>query len=211
MGAIDKQGDITMLGYDMLQFPLSVHNARILCEAIQREKDHPGCIQDIVPLLAIQEIQSFVSKEGSWKEKAKSKNDGDLFALSSLLSELSRTNHTQEQLKEYGKYGVSREDLTEYSKLHPDSRPPLALAIDLSVMGIKMPQLRKIIFMIDRLKAKLLHLDIVDETIFEESNKIQKENKSKQDNLDIIKICLATGALNHVYSYNPKEKRFIRQ
>ena len=123
-----------MLGYDMLQFPLSVHNARILCEAIQREKDYPGCIQYIVPLIAIQEIQSFVSKEGSWKEKAKSKNDGDLFALASLLNELTRTDHTQEQLKEYARYGVSREDLSEYGKLHPDSRPPFALALDLSAM-----------------------------------------------------------------------------
>lgn len=65
----------------MLQFPLSAHNARILCEAIRREQDFPGCIADIIPLIAMQEVRSFVAKEGSWKEKTKGKNEGDLFAL----------------------------------------------------------------------------------------------------------------------------------
>ena len=85
------------------------------------------------------------------------------------MNELMRTNHTQEQLKEFTKYGISREALNNYGKLNPESRPPLALEIDLSPMGIKMPQLRKVIFMIDRLKKRLLHLNVVDETIFQEN------------------------------------------
>lgn len=207
MGALDKQGNITTLGSDMLQFPLSVHNARILCEAIRREKSSPGCISNIIPLIAIQEVRSFVAKEGFWKEKTKGKNEGDLFALGWLLDELVRTNHTQEQLKEFTKYGISREALNNYGKLNPESRPPLALEIDLSPMGIKMPQLRKVIFMIDRLKKRLLHLNVVDETIFQENE--WKIRSSKQ--IATEKICLATGSLNHFYTYNKKEKRFIRQ
>jgi hypothetical protein len=60
---------------DILKFPLSVYNSRILLESIAR-----NCSKEMIYIVAIMEKKGFLSKNEKWKNiKLENKTKSDLF------------------------------------------------------------------------------------------------------------------------------------
>ena len=98
----------------------------MLLESLSRD-----CLLEMLPIIAILEKKSFLHKDGKWQEmKMDSKEHGDLFALSSLLSFLLRSDHTDGELSRLVSLGVSAEEIDLYKQ--NEIRTPLGLSVDLS-------------------------------------------------------------------------------
>ena len=180
----------------------------MLLESISRD-----CLLEMLPIIAILEKKSFLHKDGKWQEmKMEGREHGDLFALSSLLTFLLRSDHTDGELTRLVSLGVSSEEIAMYKK--NEIRTPLGLSVDLSPLGVKNQQLHAIAYLIDDLKRRLPSIDSrASDLLFQSSNTLKRnageseKKKEKQKQIHAQKVCITTGFLSHIFRQKHDQKK----
>ncbi len=185
--ALTEDHELTVMGHDLLRFPLDVYHSRMLHESIVR-----GCSWDIALIVAILEKKWFLSKEEGWKElKITENQESDLFAQAELFKFLTATSLTKKQEWVLVRNGIMIEELCDFADRRWTKK--LYEVVNLEPLGIKMQKVQEI----DECHTGLLRRF---ETLgIEPTTSTNVRNK---------KIALATGSLHDVYTYKPELQWF---
>ncbi len=186
--AIHTNGKITQLWIDILKFPVSVDNAIILIESIQK-----WCSEIIIPMVAMLEKKWFVSKNWDWKNiKMGGKTQWDLFSYLDLFQFITSTHISNGKRNLLKDFWVDENKLKLFQEL--DGKKMLFEVVNLDIIWIKTKKVQEIYNMIQLLKEKF-------EKVW---YKIWKNT-----NIDDIKSCLVSWNLHNIFVYNEKNWGFF--
>lgn len=79
LGAMDKEGQVTEVGEEMLKYPVAVELARMIVQASKL-----GVVDDVVTIAACLEVNGIAHREGSWRHLTQEK-ESDLLAQLDLF------------------------------------------------------------------------------------------------------------------------------
>ncbi|MBP9779722.1 ATP-dependent RNA helicase [Candidatus Gracilibacteria bacterium] len=187
IGALTNRNELTVLGHELLKFPIEIYHARMLYESIDR-----GCSKDITTYVAILEKKGFLSKEDKWKELlTKAEYASDLEGYSELLDIVTATELSKENIQKLLEMGVKSDDLADF--MDRKGGVKLYEVVDLSMIGIKNKKVKEIDDCRVDLEEKLVGMGI---------------ELTKSTDPRATKIALASGYSNLHFIYNEKEKKF---
>lgn len=187
IGAIDQSRNITPLGRDLLKLPLDVYYARMLREAIKRK-----CTEDIMYATAILDKKWFVSKEGKWKEiKMLGGNESDLFGYVELFKLVTATTLSKGKIDLLFWLGADEDEMRDFVDRGGEYK--LYELVNLAPLGIKNKKVWEIDDLVNQLRDRL------------QSSGIEI---TASDNVNDKKICLASGSLHNVFTYDFVSKKF---
>lgn len=137
--ALTSNNQLTVLGHELLKFPVDVYHARMLYESIERQ-----CTGNMVNVVSILEKKWFVSsKDLQWKELlSQKKYNSDLRAYSELLELCIWTTINSKKLKILTNLGINPDELKDF--LERDGNMKLYEVVDLSPIGIKNKKIKEI-------------------------------------------------------------------
>ena len=188
--AIDANG-ITELGERLLQFPLSVFNARILVEAIDR-----WVSKDVIEMVAILENKWFLNQDGIWKDLYdKSKWKSDLFFMLKLFRDLSSSNLNESTLNFlWSKGGFSFSKIEHYKNLRWEQKFYEVMESD----------------DLENFWVNKRSLERINDTLLNLKQRFSDNELSLTDswNNDDILISLLSGNLDNIFNYDPESKTF---
>jgi HrpA-like RNA helicase len=187
IGAINREGVITPLGMDLLQFPVDIYHARMLRESIEKK-----CTEDIIFAVAILEKKWFLSKQDTWKKiKLPKVAEGDLFTYIGLLKIATARTLTKKQNDNLLALWISREELDIFEKAK--GKHKLYEVVDLSPVDIK--------------NKNIAEIDTLIEILYDRLKKLNIPITSSENN-DDKKTCIAAGSLHTIFQFDSKEKKF---
>ena len=138
IGALTNSNKLTVLGYELLKFPIDAYHARMLYESIER-----WCIGNMIPIVAILEKKWFVSKDGSWQDLLSQKQySSDLDAYAELLDIVTGSKLTKEVKKKLISLKVDADQLEDFYKQSGEKK--LYEVVDLTPIGIKNKKLKEV-------------------------------------------------------------------
>lgn len=187
--ALTIDNKLTVLGHELLKFPVEVYHARMLYESIER-----GCIGNTIDTVAILEKKWFVSsKEDAWQELLSQKQyNSDLDAYIELFNLFTATQLTRKQEKRLIALNINPEELKDFYERAGSVK--LYEVVDLSPIGVK--------------NKKIKEIDECRTILIERFTSMWIEITSSTDSRARW-ISLATGYLHQIYLYDEDIKRFF--
>ena len=187
--ALTIDNKLTVLGHELLKFPVEVYHARMLYESIER-----GCIGNTIDTVAILEKKWFVSsKEDAWQELLSQKQyNSDLDAYIELFTLFTTTQLTRKQEKRLIALNINPEELRDFYERAGSVK--LYEVVDLSPIGVK--------------NKKIKEIDECRTILIERFTSMWIEITSSTDSRARW-ISLATGYLHQIYLYDEDAKRFF--
>ncbi len=137
--ALTAHNKLTVLGHELLKFPVDVYHARMLYESIEQK-----CTGNMINIVSILEKKWFVSsKEEGWKKLLSQKQyNSDIRAYCELLELCICTTLSPKQLKKLKNLGISDDELMDF--MDRDGNMKLYEVVNLSPIGIKNKKIKEI-------------------------------------------------------------------
>jgi HrpA-like RNA helicase len=182
--AISSKNQLTKLWNEILKYPLSVYNSRILIESIER-----WCSYDIILMVCIIEKNWFVNDWDWSKIKLKNKAEWDLFAFSELFnfitskySDFENWEYNIWKLEQLIWMWISWKEIEKF--ITEKSDLPLFQVVDLEKLWIKTKKVEQIYTLLTNLKSRLENWWV---------------NLQQTDDIEQIKFSLASWNLQNVF------------
>jgi energy-coupling factor transporter ATP-binding protein EcfA2 len=187
IGTLTQNNELTVLGHELLKFPIEIYHARMLFESIER-----GCTKDMISYVSILEKKWFLSKNDTWKELlSKEEYVSDLEGYVEILDIITATELSKGNISKFIEMWVSPDDMADF--IDRKWGVKLYEVVDLSMIGIK--------------NKKVKEIDDCREDLWEKLMGMGIELTTSSDPR-ALKIALATGYFNQHFIYNEKEKKF---
>ncbi len=188
IGALTADNRLTVLGYELLKFPVDVYHARMLYEANER-----GCLDNMIPMVSILEKKWFVSKGKDWESLLMHEiYTSDLDAYIELLAIVTNTSITKKQKDILLACGISIDELRDFEDRAGSMK--LYEVVDLAKIGIK--------------NKKVKEIDELRDILLNSFNARWIEVQSSDDARSRL-LSLTSGYMHYRYVYGKDRKQFF--
>jgi hypothetical protein len=186
--ALTPENTLTVLGHELLKFPVDVYHARMLYESIEK-----WCIGNIIDFVSILEKKWFVSKDGWWQDLLSLEQyPSDLDAYRELLTLVTSNEISNKKYKNLIALGIDPDELKDFQDRNGEVK--LYEIVDLSPIGIKNKKVKEIDECRETLLSRCATMGI--DVVFSSDTRAQL-------------ISLTTGYSHNKYIYNEELDKFI--
>ncbi|MDQ7023650.1 MAG: helicase-related protein [Candidatus Gracilibacteria bacterium] len=190
VGLMTKDEKITKYGYDVLRFPLSVFNGRILLESIEN-----GVASDIIPMISIIENKGFLTKEFNAKKFGKNilkREYSDLEVYTKLLEILTSKEVDEDILKMFIGLGIKPGTIDYFRSIQGEEKFYKVLGKELEEVGFKLKNIERIDETIEKIQ---LYLESNEK--YQESSDLEIGDEERKT---LIQKSLLSGNLHNIYT-----------
>lgn len=203
IGALDRSGNITELGKDLLTMNLDVYHARMLLQAF-----HEWCVEEMIYLVCILSAKGFLWTDDKWKElfTATHNKQTDVLYHMKMFTDFTSRKLSRQYTNKLASMWIDYKQLDEFhAQVGPVwERKMFFEIVDLDLIGIKNYKLAEIYNLVFVIQKRLSSLWIsIDTSHIPKVSEITKNGKQES-----IQTCLHAGYPFFLSRYDSKKKRF---
>lgn len=206
IGALDDLWNITALWQDLLYISLEPSLGRMIIEWVLR-----WCSEEIIAITAILSVNSFLSKDGTWKELKNGTNKkSDFFMYLDLYDLVTKKEINQEVVQRLVYLWLDRDEITAFQEQKDKA---LYEMVNLDPIGIKNHKVTQIANKISTLQNSLISNGISiskDKSISGKQIHMRAKQEWREHLVENILTSISAGYPFYVFEYQTEFKTYIQ-